>query len=151
MRRSRLLIVLPAVGALVFTGLAPASADSNQSRDRDRLSAKVLEIDDRARANERGSRVTVEFDYKCKGHDDDIRTRVVLRQDGDRLVENFEGHLRCDGARHEKKVELRADRGVRVENGRARVTVRFVDDRNGKVLDKERERDVEVKGVRKNR
>jgi len=149
MRRSRLLIVLPAVGALVFTGLAPASADSTHSSGK--LSAKVLEIDDKARANDKGTRVSVEFDYKCKGDDDDIRTRVVLRQDGDRLVENFEGHLKCDGARHEKKVELKADKGVRVENGRARVTVRFVDDRNGKVLDKEKERDVNVKGVRKNR
>ncbi len=136
MRRSRLLIVLPAVGALVFTGLAPASADSSHSYGK--LSAKVLEIDDRARANDKGSRVTVEFDYKCKGNDDDIRTRVVLRQDGDRLTEVFEGGLKCNGHKQDKKVELSADKGVRVENGRARVTVRFVDDRNGKVLDKEK-------------
>jgi hypothetical protein len=149
MRRSRLLIVLPAVGALVFTGLAPASADSSHSYGK--VSAKVVEIHDKAKANDRGSEVTVRFEYRCTGNDDDIRTRVVLRQDGDRLAKTFEGGLECNGHKETKKVKLSADRGVRVANGDARVTVRFVNDRNGKVLDKERERDVEVRGVRKNR
>lgn len=149
MRRPRLLIVLPAVGALVLTGPAPASADP--AHDDGKLSARVLDIDATARANDKGTRVTVEFDYTCTGDDDDIRTRVVLRQDGDRFMESFKGHLRCDGVRHAKKVELRGGKGARLERGDARVTVRFVNHLDGKVLRELKERGIDVQGVHEHR
>jgi hypothetical protein len=143
MRSTRLLIVLPAATALVFTGLAPASANDNDRDRNGRLSAEVTDIDRHAQANDRGTRVRVTFDYECRGDDDDITTRVVLKQRGARFDTKFDGGLYCNGREHSKTVVLR-DSGGRLENGDARVTVRFDDGRRG--LDDDTE-SVRVRGV----
>jgi hypothetical protein len=150
MRRTRLLVVLPAAGALLFTGLAPAAAGDDYDRHRDdRLAAKVIDIDDEAEANRRGTEVSVTFDYKCWGDEDDLVARVVLRQDGARYSGSSDRDFECDGHEQSKTVELR-DSGGRLENDDARVTVRLLDD-DGDVLSERTERGVEVEGVRSNR
>jgi hypothetical protein len=142
MRHTRLLIAVPAAAGLVFTGLAPAAANSSDDGRNGHTSARVLTIDDEADANGRGTRVEVTFDYRCRGDDDDITTKVTLRQGNARFSTEFEDRLACNGRSHEKTVVLR-DSGKRLHNDDARVTVRFKD---GKTLS-EKSRRVEVEGV----
>lgn len=150
MRRTRLLVVLPAAGALLFTGLAPAAAGDDYDRHHDdRLAAKVLDIDDEADANRRGTEVSVTFDYKCWGDERDLVARVALRQDGARFSGSSDRDFECNGRTQSKTVTLE-DSGGRLENGDARVRVRLLDD-DGDVLSERIERGVEVEGVGRGR
>jgi hypothetical protein len=148
MRKTRLLIAVPAAAGLVFTGLAPAAANSYDDGRNGHASARVLSIDDEAQANGRGTRVEVTFDYRCRGDEDDITTKVTLRQGHARFSTEFDGRLRCNGRSHEKTVVLR-DSGKRLDNDGARVTVRFKDD-DDKTLS-EKSRRVEVEGVNRHK
>ena len=141
MRRSRLLIVIPAVGALVFTGLAPASADPG---DRNRkVSAEIVRIDDDARVNDRG-RIRVEALYRCDGNGDRIETNVTLRQRDARYEGEVDGGLNCDGKKHRQVVRLEKESRDRVRNGDAKVTWEYTAGRRS--LDKERDT-VDVRGA----
>ena len=141
MRRSRLLIVLPAVGALVFTGLAPASADPG---DRDRkVSAEIVRIVDDARVNDRG-RIRVEAVYRCDGNGDKIKTTVTLKQRDARYEGEVKGGLDCDGDKHRQVVRLERAGRDRVRNGDAKVTWEYTV--RNRSLDKERET-VDVRGA----
>jgi len=145
MQRSRLLVVVPATAALVFTGLSPAWAYDDHNGG---TSAEVLSIDDDARANEAGTKVDVTFEYRCDGDARDIDVEVTLVQpDGDiaRFEEDFKGRHRlvCDNLGHDLTVTLKG-RGDRLRNDDAEVTVRF-DVRNGD--DDSLTDDVDVSGV----
>ena len=99
MRKTRLLIAVPAAAGLVFTGLAPAAANSYDDGRNGHASARVLSIDDEAQANGRGTRVEVTFDYRCRGDEDDITTKVTLRQGHARFSTEFDGRLGATAAR----------------------------------------------------
>jgi hypothetical protein len=144
MRHTRLLVAVPVAAGLVFTGLAPAAASPNEDGRNGHPSARVLSIDDAAEANLRGTRVEVTFDYRCRGDEDDITTKVTLRQGNARFSTEFDDRLACNGRSHEKTVSLR-DSGRRLHNDDAWVTVRFKDD--GERLS-EKSRHVVVEGVR---
>ncbi|WP_448626797.1 hypothetical protein [Geodermatophilus sp. URMC 64] len=142
MKRARLLVV-PAAGALLFSGMAPATADPGPYGGR--VEAYVVSIGDVARADADGEEVWVKFKYKCRGDDDRIRTTVRLRQDGARFRTSFYGDLYCNGHRQTDTVRLDQRRGSEdLENGYAEATVSF--DTNRRNLDYRTE-PVWVRGV----
>lgn len=153
MRSSRLLIIVPASTALVFAGMAPAMAGDDHHHDKD-VWAEVVSIDDEAEANDDGTEVEVTFTYRCDNDDDDITTKVALKQDGawftyvdendDDKHDDDYFRLACDGDEHDATVTLE-DHGDDLKNGRAWAGVRF-EDEDGDVLDEEWEK-VTVSGV----
>jgi hypothetical protein len=148
MHRPRLLLVVPAATALVFTGLAPAAADEGGGHHGDDAWARVVSIDEEAEATKDAAEVTVEFDYMCEG--EDITATVVLEQDhGDVRYEAEleEGDdLTCDGDKRTAEATLEPVKDSEdVENGEAEVTVTF-EDEDGEELDS-LTADVEVEGA----
>jgi hypothetical protein len=142
MRRTRLLVVLPAAGALLFTGLAPAAAGDYDDRDRGRDDAwaEVLSIGDEAELERGGDQVEVTFKYKCEDgdrDDEDVTADVVLDNRG--RYEADDVALRCNGRAQSVTATLdqESDREAR-EGGRAHVTVTLTADDD--VLDSDTER-----------
>ncbi|WP_222271715.1 hypothetical protein [Modestobacter marinus] len=140
MRSARLFLVAPAVTALVFAGAGPALASGGGHDGHDDTDAEVLEIDDEAWIKDDGDKVKVEFDYKCWGDEDDITTKVTLKQwdDDVKYEKEFDNELDCDGDEHTKEVTLDKEGDDEVEEGKAKVTVRF-EDEDGDELDEESE------------
>jgi hypothetical protein len=153
MKRSRLLLVVPAATALVFTGISPALAGGGDGHGHDDDNwAEVISIADKAQADDDAEYVDVSFDYKCEdddGDDDenDFVAKVTLKQDhGDVRYEGEFDDLKCDGEEQTAEdVRLDKESDDAVENGEAWVTVRIVD-ADGETLDEKRE-SVEVEGV----
>jgi hypothetical protein len=152
MKRSRLLLVLPATTALVFTGISPALAGGGDGHGHDDTWAEVISIDDKAKADDDAEYVDVSFDYKCEDEDgddekNDFVAKVTLKQDdGDVRYEGEFDDLTCDGdeqTAEDVRLDKKSDDAV--ENGEAWVTVRIVDE-EGDTLDRKRE-SVEVEGV----
>jgi hypothetical protein len=125
MKRPRLLLVIPAATALVFTGMAPAWAGDGNRHDDD-VSARILSIDNTARADDDARYVDVEFRYRCDdGRDrEDVSARVTLTQRGNVRYEGRQG-LICDNERRTEDVRLYQESRQDVDNGRADVTVRI--------------------------
>jgi len=145
MHRSRLLLVVPAVSALVFTGIAPAAAHDGDHGDGDkhRASGEITEIDDTVEAEGR-DRVEAEFEYECSGTHHGRADVHLYQRRGD---VHYAGDvwLDCDGDEHWTSVDLYRESDDRVRNGRARLEVElYAGDR---LLDEERER-VTVTGAR---
>jgi hypothetical protein len=143
MRRSRLLLALPAATALVFTGIAPASAgDDHPKHDNGGDAwAEILEIDDEAELRRGGDRLEVRFEYKCDDDGEDVTADVRARNERKDIRYEANGvDLDCDKdditVTLEKKDE-EAEEGDRVD---VRVTINA----NGDQLDRETEEDVEV-------
>ena len=151
MKRSRLLLAVPAATALVFTGMSPAVAGGDDGHGRDDNWAEVISIDDTATADGDAEYVDVSFDYKCEdddGKDDenDFVAKVTLKQGDDVRYEGEYDDLTCDGEEQTAEdVRLDKESDDAVENGEAWVTVRIVD-ADGETLDRKRE-SVEVEGV----
>jgi hypothetical protein len=150
MNRPRLLLAVPAATALVLTGVSPAWAGGGHGHDD--VWAEVVSIADEAEADDDAEYVDVSFDYKCEdddGDDDanDFIAKVTLKQDdGDVRYEGEFDDLECDGEEQTAEdVRLDQESDDEVENGKAWVTVRILDE-DGEVLDRERE-SVEVSGV----
>ena len=148
MKRSRLLLALPAATALVLAEGSPALAGGD-GHENDDTYAEVISIADEADATEDASEVTVDFDYKCEG--EGITATVVLEQNhGDVRYEDElkqeDDELTCDGEEQTATATLKpVDDSKDVENGKAKVTVTF-EDEDGEELDKKSEK-VEVEGV----
>ena len=145
MRRTRLLLVVPAATALVFTGMSPALAGGGDGHGHghDDVWAEVVSIGDEAEATDDAKSVDVEFEYKCEG--EDLTAKVVLKQGDDVRYEGKSEELECDGGKQSETVTLDQESHDAVENGEAWVTVRIVD-ADGDTLDRERE-SVDVTGV----
>jgi hypothetical protein len=140
MRSARLLLVVPAATALVFTGLSPASATDDHNGHGGDAWAKVLEIDDEAEVKDHGDEVEVRFKYKCEDDGEDVEARVTL--DNDARYEQDDVELDCDGDAHWKTVTLEKKGHDEVEDGDdVEVTVKIK--ANGDELDEKTE-DVEV-------
>ncbi len=141
MQRPRLLLVVPAATALVFTGISPAWAGGGDGHDD--VWAEIVSIEDEADADDDAERVRVEFTYKCED-DDGVTAKVTLKQDDDVRYEGESDDLECNGEENSEEVELSKEGEDDVENGEARVTVRIRYD--DETLDRETE-SVEVEGV----
>jgi hypothetical protein len=132
MKHPRLLLVVPAATALVFTGMSPALAGGGDGHDEN--SAEVISIADEATADDDAEYVDVSFDYKCDdddGDDDenDFVAKVTLKQDDGtvRYTGEFDD-LTCDGEEQTAEdVRLDKDSDDAVENGEAWVKVKIVD------------------------
>lgn len=152
MKRSRLLLVVPAATALVFTGISPALAGGGDGHGHDDKWAEVISISDEADADKDAEYVDVSFDYKCEDDDgddekNDFVAKVTLKQDdGDVRYEGEFDDLECDGKEQTADdVRLDKESDDAVENGEAWVKVRIVDE-DGETLDRKWE-SVDVKGV----
>ncbi|HEX2075660.1 MAG TPA: hypothetical protein VHF92_17920, partial [Geodermatophilus sp.] len=96
MHRTRLLLAVPAATALVFTGLAPASANVAGNHDNgDDASAEVLEIEDEAELRNGDDLLAVTFEYRCEDDGEDVEADVRA-EDGDILYEKNNVNLDCD-------------------------------------------------------
>jgi hypothetical protein len=119
MHRSRLLFVIPAVSALIFTGIAPAAADNGYKA---RVTGSITDIDRSVEA--RGDKVRADFEYKCwgtrKGNADVDLYQKRAHYDGD-------AWLKCDGKKHWVGVDLRRDSYQKVDNGKAWLEVKLQD------------------------
>jgi hypothetical protein len=136
MRRTRLLIVVPAATAAVFAGVSPAAANDGHHD----IKASVDDIGDRAEADD--DKVKVSFKYSCDdGKKDDIRAEVKLEQDHSRYDASVK--LDCDVDDKWVSVWLEEDEND-LDNGKAKVTVTLYD--NGRELDSESEH-VRVSGA----
>jgi hypothetical protein len=150
MKHPRLLLVVPAATALVFTGMSPALAGGGDWHDEN--SAEVISIADEATADDDAEYVDVSFDYTCEdddGDDDanDFVAKVTLKQDygNVRYTGEFDD-LTCDGEEQTAEdVRLDKDSDDAVENGEAWVKVKIVD-ADDEVLDRKWE-SVDVDGV----
>jgi hypothetical protein len=150
MKHPRLLLVVPAATALVFTGMSPALAGGGDGHDEN--SAEVISIADEATADDDAEYVDVSFDYKCDdddGDDDenDFVAKVTLKQDDGnvRYTGEFDD-LTCDGEdQTAEDVRLDKDSDDAVENGEAWVKVKIVD-ADDETLDRKWE-SVDVDGV----
>ena len=152
MNRPRLLLAVPAATALVFTGVAPAWAGGGDGDDD--VWAEVVSIADEAEADGDAEYVDVSFDYKCEDDDgddeaNDFVAKVTLKQDDGNV--RYEGEfddLTCDGEEQPAEdVRLYQKSDDAVENGKAWVTVRILDE-DDEVLDRLTET-VDVQGVDK--
>jgi hypothetical protein len=142
MRRSRLLLAVPAVTALLFTGIGPASAgDDHPKHDNGDVWAKVLEIGDEAELEDDGDEIEVSFRYKCEEDDRDSVTADVELKNHDVRYEKDDVDLRCDGDEHWKNVDLDKKEDEAREGKEYDVTVTI--NENGDELTSETE-DVEV-------
>jgi hypothetical protein len=133
MRSTRLLVVVPAAAALVFTGLAPASAHDDRHHGGHGLRAEVEAIGDHARADH--GKVKVAFAYDCyDGRRDSIKADVTLTQKGSRYGNSVS--VPCDVNDKWVEVWLYEQRDD-LDNGHATVTVKLRTDH--KWLDEESE------------
>ncbi|MGY1691269.1 hypothetical protein [Geodermatophilus sp. SYSU D01105] len=129
MRRSRLLLALPAATALVFTGAAPAWAGGDDGHHNgDDAWAKVVEIDDEAELGDDGDTLDVTFTYKCEDDDDkdDITADVTAEKD-DIKYEAEDEELKCDGEENEITVTLDKKDEAAEEGDWVEVTVTISD------------------------
>ena len=156
MKNPRLLLVVPAATALVFTGMSPALAGGDHGHDDSGAAdnwAEVISIADEATADDDDAEyVDVSFDYKCEdddGDDDenDFVAKVTLKQDyGNVWYEGDFEDLTCDGDKQTAEdVRLDKKSDDAVENGEAWVKVKIVD-ADDETLDRKRE-SVDVDGV----
>ncbi len=137
MQRTRLLVVVPAATALVFTGIAPAAAngDGGHHHDDDAW-AEVLDIDNEAELEDDGDKLEVRFEYKCEDDGEDVEADVTAKNDGHYKADDVD--LECDGEERWITVTLEKKHGDEFEEGdRVHVTVTITAD--DEVLDEETE------------
>ena len=112
MHRSRLLLVVPAATALVFTGVAPAWAGGDGGHHNgDEAWAKVVEIDDEAELGDDGDTLDVTFTYKCEDEDkdngDEVTADVTAKNEHKDIRYEADGEdLECNGEENEITVTL---------------------------------------------
>ena len=130
MRRSRLLLALPAATALVFTGVAPAWAGGDDHHNGDDAWAEVVEIDDEAELGDDGDTLDVTFTYKCDDDDDDddISADVTAKNwHKDIRYEAEDEKLDCNGEENEITVTLDKKDEAAEEGDHVKVTVTISD------------------------
>ena len=140
--RGRLLLVVPAVSALIFTGVAPAAADEG---GKNRAGGSVTKIDRSVEAHRNGDKVRADFEYECEGTRRGNADVHLYQRRGD-VHYAGEVWLKCDGDEHWVSVDLYRESDDRVRNGRARLEVELY--AGNRLLDEESER-VTVEGARR--
>jgi hypothetical protein len=125
MRRTRLLIVVPAATAAVLAGMSPAAADDGHHHD---IEASVDDIGERARAHD--DEVDVSFKYSCDdGRKDHIRAEVTLEQEQRGPDTRYDGTFKVACDVDDEWVWVTLDEVTNdLDDGEATVTVELFDD-----------------------
>ena len=127
MHRARLLLAVPAAAALVFGGIAPASAGDDYKH---RASGHVLSINSVER--ERGG-LEVDFKYKCSTKDRKGVAYVSVSQG----AAHYSGRtwLKCDGVKRSAEADLMRHNKHEVRKGAVHVKVELFG--GNRLLDRE--------------
>ncbi|MBB3084956.1 hypothetical protein [Geodermatophilus sabuli] len=128
--RSRLLLVVPAATALVFTGISPALAGGGDGHHDDDAWAKVVDINDEAELGDDGDELDVTFTYECDDDDDeyDISADVTAKNRHEDIRYEGDKALDCNGEENEITVTLEKKDEAAEEGDWVKVTVTINDD-----------------------
>ncbi|MGY1635195.1 hypothetical protein ACI78V_00910 [Geodermatophilus sp. SYSU D00742] len=144
-RRSRLLLVVPAATALVFTGISPALAGGgHDGHHNGHDDVWIVDIDRVEIENDDEARVY--FTYECDDDTDDLSAKAVVRQDGTRYESKDKEDIDdCteNGDEQEDSVLVKKDYGDELdadEDAKVRVVLYEDDDE----VDSETDYDVDV-------
>jgi hypothetical protein len=142
-RRSRLLLVVPAATAMVFTGLSPALADNGGGHRNGEDDVRIVEIDRVEIENDDEARVY--FTYECDEETDKLSAKAHVRQDDSRYASKHREDVEdCDeGDEQEDSVLVKRYDGDELnarDDAKVRVTLYEDDDE----VDSETDRNVDV-------
>jgi hypothetical protein len=143
-RRSRLLLVVPAATAMVFTGLSPALAGGGDDGHRHGNDVWIVDIDRVEIENDDEARVY--FTYECDEDTDDLSAKAHVRQDDSRYATKHKEDVDdCEegGDAQEDSVLVKRYDGDELdadEDAKVRVTLYEDDDE----VDSESDRNVDV-------
>ncbi|MGY1821410.1 hypothetical protein [Geodermatophilus sp. SYSU D00079] len=140
-RRSRLLLVVPAATAMVFTGLSPALAGGGDHHDKNDV--RIVEIERVEIENDDEARVY--FTYECDEDTDNLSAKAHVRQDDARYASKDKEDVEdCEAdEEQEDSVLVKRHHGDELdadEDAKVRVTLYEDDDE----VDSETDRNVDV-------